>query len=484
MKIPQPIINKTKWAMSLSLLAATATATNPEKPNIVFFLIDDMGWSDLTCYGSDYYETPNIDRLTENGVRFTNAYAACTVSSPTRASILTGKYPGRLHITGAIPILGYKRINQGKGTPLKDADYVMNLPLEEVTIAESLKSAGYATASIGKWHVCDDEAYYPEKQGFDINIGGGRFGNTQNYFYPYKNKWRMAPGYPYREWKTLPDGVEGEYITDRLTSEATKFIEKNANKPFFLYFPHYAVHTPIQAKQELEEKYRNKPIDAKRGHKSPEYAAMIESVDQSIAAVMKKLESLGIADNTIIIFTSDNGGHYKFTSNYPFRGNKGNFYEGGIRVPLIINWPGVTKTSVVDNPVISNDFYPTLLEMVNLPLNQKQHCDGLSLVNLLKGKSKLKRDDLFWHFPNYIGEGHLNPSNPLSVIRHKNYKLIESLEDGSLELYDLKNDPQEKHNLATEKKSLATKLQKKLDNWRKKTGVQMPEVNPDYVKNL
>jgi len=477
-------IKKTKYAVSLSLLAATTTTiTAQKKPNIVFFLIDDMGWSDLSSYGSEYYETPNIDKLAENGVKFTNAYSASTVSSPTRASILTGKYPGRLHITGAIPILGYMRIKNGKGTPLKDADYVMNLPLEEVTIAEALKSAGYATASIGKWHVCDDEAYYPEKQGFGVSIAGGRSGSTQNYFYPYDNKWRMAPGYPFRHWKTLPDGVDGEYLTDRLTDEATKFIEQNVNNPFFLYFPHYAVHTPIQAKKELEEKYKNKPVDAKRDHKSPEYAAMIESVDQSIGAVMKKLESLGIADNTIIIFTSDNGGHYKYTSNYPFRGNKGNFYEGGIRIPLIVNWPGVTKTSVVDVPVTSPDFYPTILQMANLPLMNEQHSDGLSLVQVLKGKNRLKRDNLFWHFPNYIGAGHLNPSNPLSVIRHKNYKLIESLEDGSLELYDLKNDIEEKHNLASEKKALATKLQKMLENWRKKTGVQMPEINPDFDKN-
>jgi len=352
------MIKKIASIANLTLLTVCSAnvAEAQNKPNIIFFLVDDLGWSDISCYGSDYYETPNIDKLTQNGVRFTNSYASCTVSSPTRASILTGKYPGRLHITHAIPIKGYLRIDGGKGTPLKDADYVMNLPLEEVTIAEALKPAGYATASIGKWHVCDEEAYFPQYQGFDINIGGDGHGNTENYFYPYNNRWRMAPGYPYKEWKTLPDGKEGEYLTDRLTNEAVSFIENNKDKPFFLYFAHYAVHTPIQAIKNIEEKYANKPIDKLRDHKNPAYAAMIESVDNSMGALVDKLEKLGISKNTIIIFASDNGGHGKFTSNYPFRGNKGNFYEGGIRVPLIINWPGVTTSAESDVPVISTDF--------------------------------------------------------------------------------------------------------------------------------
>lgn len=478
------MIKKIASIANLTLLTVCSAnvAEAQNKPNIIFFLVDDLGWSDISCYGSDYYETPNIDKLTQNGVRFTNAYASCTVSSPTRASILTGKYPGRLHITHAIPIKGYLRIDGGKGTPLKDADYVMNLPLEEVTIAEALKPAGYATASIGKWHVCDEEAYFPQYQGFDINIGGDGHGNTENYFYPYNNRWRMAPGYPYKEWKTLPDGKEGEYLTDRLTNEAVSFIENNKDKPFFLYFAHYAVHTPIQAIKSIEEKYANKPIDKLRDHKNPAYAAMIESVDNSMGALVDKLEKLGISKNTIIIFASDNGGHGKFTSNYPFRGNKGNFYEGGIRVPLIINWPGVTTSAESDVPVISTDFYPTILQMANLPLNPKQHIDGISLLPILKGNGKILREDLFWHFPNYTGTGHPNPSSPLSVIRHKNYKLIESLEDGSLELYDLEKDIKEQNNLASEKPELAKKLQKILADWRTKTKVQMPEVNPDYEK--
>lgn len=470
-------------SLSILPLVFQGCKTEEPKPNFVFFLVDDMGYSDAGCFGSNYYETPNIDRLAQQGMRFTSAYAACTVCSPTRASILTGKYPGRLHITHAIPIQGYKRLVEGTATPLKDADYVMNLPLEEVTIAEALKPAGYATISIGKWHVCKNPEYYPEYQGFDRNIGGNGHGNTEEYFYPYHNKWRMAEGYPWEEWNTLPDGVPGEYITDRLTDDAVKFIDENKDRPFFLYLPHYAVHTPIQAIDSLIKKYEKKPVDSIKGHNKPAYAAMIESVDNSMGAIMKKLEELGLDKNTIIIFTSDNGGHGRWTSNYPFRGNKGNFYEGGIRVPLIIKWPGVTKPATTcDDPVISTDFYPTMLQMANLPLMPKQHMDGLSLLPLLKNKGNLNRYALYWHFPNYTGTGHPNPSSPLSVVRYKNWKLIESLEDGHLELYDLKNDIHEDKNMADEKPDIAEGLQRKLVAWRKDVNVQMPEVNPDYIK--
>ncbi|TNF42925.1 MAG: DUF4976 domain-containing protein [Bacteroidetes bacterium] len=467
----------------LPLIIQGCNAQEQQKPNFVFFLIDDMGYSDVGCFGSDYYETPNIDRLASQGMKFTSAYAASTLSSPTRSSILTGKYPGRLHITHAIPIQGYKRLEKGTATPLKDADYVMNLPLEEVTIAEALKPAGYATISIGKWHVCDEEAYFPEYQGFDRNVGGNGHGNTENYFYPYHNKWRMAPDYPWIEWNTLPDGKPGEYITDRLTEEAVKFIEENKERPFFLYLPHYAVHTPIQAIDSIIHKYEAKPADTIKGHTKPGYAAMIESVDISMGVIMKKLEELGLDDNTVVIFTSDNGGHGRWTSNWPWRGNKGNFYEGGIRVPLIIKWPGKAKAgSVCDVPVISTDFYPTMLEMANLDLMPEQHMDGLSLAPLLKNSGSLNRSDLYWHFPNYTGTGHPDPSGPLSVIRHENWKLIENFEDGSLELYDLENDPKESINLADQKPELAAELRNMLVQWRNETRVQMPEVNPDYIK--
>ncbi len=467
----------------LPLILQGCEAKDQPRPNFVFFLVDDMGYSDVGCYGSDYYETPNIDRLASQGMSFTSAYAASTLSSPTRSSILTGKYPGRLHITHAIPIQGYKRLGNGTATPLKDADYVMNLPLEEVTIAEALKPAGYATISIGKWHVCTDEAYFPEYQGFDRNVGGNGHGNTADYFYPYHNKWRMAPGFPWIEWNTLPDGKPGEYITDRLTQEAVKFIEENRDKPFFLYLPHYAVHTPIQAIDSLIRKFEAKPVDSIKGHTKASYAAMIESVDNSMGLIMNKLEELGLAENTIIIFTSDNGGHGRWTSNWPWRGNKGNFYEGGIRVPLIIKWPGKVKAgSVCDVPVISTDYYPTMLQMAELDLMPEQHMDGVSLLPLLKDNGSIPERDLFWHFPNYTGTGHPDPSGPLSVIRHKDWKLIENFEDESLELYDLKNDPKETTNLADKEPDLAGELKEKLVKWRQEAGVQMPEVNPDYIK--
>jgi len=478
-------ISLTGYAAGLCLmpLLFEGCKTHEPKPNFIFFLIDDMGYSDVGCFGSDYYETPNIDRLAQQGMRFTSAYAASTLSSPTRASILTGKYPGRLHITHAIPIQGYKRLGGGTATQLKDADYVMNLPLEEVTIAEALKPAGYATISIGKWHVCDDSAYFPEYQGFDKNIGGNGHGNTENYFYPYHNRWRMAEGYPWEEWNTLPDGVSGEYITDRLTKEALRFIEENRNRPFFLYLPHYAVHTPIQAIDSIIKKYEAKPADTARGHTKAAYAAMIESVDISMGVIMKKLEELGLDNNTIIIFTSDNGGHGRWTSNWPWRGNKGNFYEGGIRVPLIIKWPGATTPgSVSDVPVISTDFYPTMLQMAHMPLMPEQHMDGTSIVPLLNNKGTISREALYWHFPNYTGTGHPNPSGPLGVIRYHDWKLIENFENDSLELFDLRNDPKESRNLASESPEMAARLRSMMVKWREEVKVQMPEVNPDYVK--
>jgi len=452
-----------------------------QPPNIIFFLVDDLGWSDVGCYGSDYYKTPHIDKLADEGIRFTNAYASCTVCSPTRASILTGKYPGRLRITHAIPIKGYTRINDGKGTPLKDADYKMNLQLEEVTIAEALKNTGYATAMMGKWHVCWDKEFYPEYQGFDLNVGGNNMGYPGNYFYPYQGRWRMADGYPWIEWNTLSDGVVGEYLTDRLTDEALKFIEKNKKQPFFLYLSHYAVHTPIQAKEDIIEKYNNIPADSSKGHIHPNYAAMIESVDQSMDALMKKLDDLNLTKNTIVIFTSDNGGHGKWTSNYPLRGNKGNFYEGGIRVPLIFKWPEKIEAGKISNlPVISTDFYPTLLEMANLPLMPDQHRDGVSLWSSIKKDIEIERDALYWHFPNYIGAGHPNSSKPCGVILSDGWKLIEWFESGDCELYHLTEDIRENNNIAEEMPDKVNELQKKLAQWRKNVNAQMPVVNPDF----
>ena len=471
--------------VGILLLVFFGCNNKPERPpNIVFFLVDDLGWSDVGVYGSDYYKTPNIDKLANEGIRFTNAYASSMVCSPTRASILTGKYPGRLRITTAIPIKGYMRIDGGKGTPLKDVDYVMNMPLEEITLAEALKPAGYATATMGKWHVCDDPEYYPEYQGFDINLGGSNRGHTADHFYPYYGKWRMTEGYPWIEWNTLPDGVPGEYLTDRLTVEAVNFIEKNKERPFLLYLSHYAVHTPIHAKEDKIEKYKDNPVDSAKGHIHPAYAAMIESVDESMGSLMRKLEELQLSDNTIIIFTSDNGGHGRWTSNYPLRGNKGNFYEGGIKVPLIINWANkIKKGEVSETPVISTDLYPTILDMANLPLIPEQHMDGISLWPSISGGDDVDRDALYWHFPNYINKGHPNPATPCSVIQSGRWKLIERFEYGTYELYDLNNDVSEENDLSEEMPEKVNELAEKLKVWRQDLDVQMAEVNPDYQKN-
>lgn len=473
-----------KAALLLTLLPPLLSGSVKKKdkrPNIVFILIDDMGYSDIGCYGSTYYETPNIDKLAKQGIKFTNAYAASTLCSPTRASILTGKYPGRLHITHAIPIEGYSRL---PNTPLMDADYTKNLPLEEVTFAEVLKNDGYKTAAIGKWHVCWDKQYFPQSQGFDQNMGGGGMGSTMDYFYPYAGKWKMNPQSPVVEWQVFPDGKKGEYLTDRLTDETLRFIEQNKEGPFLAYLQHYGVHTPIQAKDSLIKKYLRKPVDSLKRHTHPKYAAMIESIDESVGRIMRKLDELGLSDNTIVVFTSDNGGHGRITSNWPFRGNKGNFYEGGIRVPLIIKWPGHIKSGrSTDAQFISTDFYPTLLGLAHLYAGE-EYIDGINQAPLLTQDKSISRNRLlFWHFPNYTGTGHPNASGPCSVIRDGKWKLLEYFEDGSLELYDLQKDIKEKNNLAKLYPQVTADLHKKLAEWRKEAKVQMPRLNPAYQAN-
>jgi len=431
------------------------------EPNFIFILIDDLGWKDLSCYGSSYYETPNIDRLAGEGIRFTNAYSACTVCSPSRAAILTGKYPARLHITDWIT---------GEEHPwakLRIPDWTKYLPLEEVTIAEELKSLGYTTAHIGKWHLTNKqdtaELYYPKNQGFDLNVGGCYFGHPfHGYFDPYK--------IPH-----LKDRKKGEYLTDRLTDEAIHFIEKNKDKPFFLYLAHYAVHAPIQAKESMIEKYRNKP--GSNGQNNPVYAAMIESVDKSIWKIMKKLEELKIAEKTVIFFTSDNGGLvlHQITSNAPLRAGKGSAYEGGVRVPLIVRWPGVVKPgSVCDIPVIGVDFYPTILQTVGVKLTHP--VDGVSILPLLKQTGSLEREVVYWHYPHY----HVGGATPYSAIRHGDLRLIKFYEDGRLELYNLKEDIGEKNNLTLKSSKKALELYKTLDYRLKSAKAQMPTLNPDY----
>ena len=463
------------------LLLPTFAQAADRKPNIVFILADDLGQRDLGCYGSTFYETPNIDALAKSALRFTDAYAACNVCSPTRAAIMTGKYPQRLGITDWLP--GRKDMPDQRLLRPKLADH---LPLEEVTIAEALKDAGYATGFFGKWHLGGNE-YWPDKQGFDVNIGGCQLGHPPSYFSPYK-----IPA--------IADGPKGEYLTDRLTDEACKFIESNQSKPFFLYLPHYAVHNPQQAKPELIDHFKTKakasPALAdglefiedhgrkvRQFQNHPTYAANIASLDQSVGRILAKLSDLRLDDNTIVIFTSDNGGLSTAegtpTSNAPLRMGKGWNYEGGVRVPLIVKWPGVTKSATVcETPTISTDFYATLLEIAGLPPRPTQHLDSVSIVPALKGQSMPDRP-LFWHYPHYSNQG----GPPSAAVRLGDFKLHEFFEDHHVELYDLKQDAGEQHDLARSMPDKAKQLLDQLHAWQKSVAAAFPTRNPNYDPN-
>jgi len=434
-----------------------AARSSTVKPNFVFILIDDMGWRDLACYGSTFYETPHIDRLAAQGMRFTDAYAACPVCSPTRASILTGKYPARLNLTDWIP--GHKR----PFARLRVPEFNQELPLAEVTIAEALKPAGYVSASIGKWHL-GTKPFWPEKQGFDVNFGGTHQGQPPSYFAPYK-----IPN--------ISKAADGEYLTDRLADEAAAFIEKNRDRPFFLYLAHYAVHTPLMARQEVIAKYaaKAKPDQPQRNAK---YAAMVQSVDDSVGRIMAKLDALGLADRTVVFFMSDNGGLIGPTSNLPLRAGKGSLYEGGIREPMIVRWPGVVAAGVAEKAVVTSvDFFPTILALAGVaPAAPDPSIDGASLVPLLAPQGELAPVPVYWHYPHY----HPGGATPGGVIRDGDYKLIEFFEDGRVELYNLKEDLGEKKDLAAAMPEKAAQLRRKLADWRRKTGARMPTPNPDY----
>ncbi len=457
------------------------------KPNVIIILIDDMGYKDLGCYGSSFYETPNIDKLAYDGMLFTQGYATCPVCSPSRASIMTGKYPARVGLTNFIG-----RHTQGK---VIDAPYFRYLPLEEYAMPKALKAGGYATWHVGKWHLGGEE-YAPEKHGFDVNIGGCHMGGPQNgYFSP----WNID---------TLSNGDDGDYLTDRLTDEAINLIDKNKEKPFFMYLSHYAVHTPLMAKQEDIERFEQKakrmkldkidplvvgdrfPCEHKYDQKITRrtvqshtvYAAMIYNLDYNVGKLIDKLKADGIYDDTIIFFTSDNGGlstsEGSPTCNAPLAEGKGWMYDGGVREPFIVKATGITpEKSVCNVPVTGADLYPTILELAGLAPIPEQHKDGVSIVPLLKGGDELDREAIYWHYPHYGNQG----GTPGAAVRMGDYKLIKFFEDNHIELYNLEQDISEVFDIKNQQPDIAQKLEQMLEQWLVEVNAKIPEVNESYV---
>lgn len=472
----------------LSVLSGCRSTAQPERPpNIVFVLVDDMGWTDSGTYGSKFYETPNIDRLAREGVKFTQAYAAASICSPTRASIMTGKHPARLQITDWIP--GQGNQPNRKLLQVEDRDY---LPREETTVAELLKEQGYTTAHMGKWHL-GGEGYLPEDQGFDVNVAGNHRGSPPGYFYPYKRG-------DYQLEKLAATGQSGEHLTSRMGAEAAGFISAHKDEPFFLHLSYYAVHTPLQTKERLEEKYIAKAasmampdrpeVGQEHGHqarlvqRNPVFAGMVESMDRSVGQVLKAIEEAGVEEETVVVLFSDNGGlstkvNSLPTANYPLRAGKGWLYEGGIREPLIVKWPGTTRPgSVVEEPVVSTDFFPTIAEIAGVSLTKQEPLDGVSLVPLLNQRQDtLGREALYWHYPHYHGGG----NKPSGAIRKGDYKLIQYFEDNTLELYNLDKDLGEQHNLAEEMPGKTQELLEELNTWRQDVNAQMSKPNPQYA---
>lgn len=457
------------------------------RPNILFILLDDLGWRDLGCYGSTFYETPVLDQLAEEGMRFTDAYAACPVCSPTRASLLTGKYPATVGVTDYIDWSNGWHPLRGR---VVDVPYLKQLPLEEFNLARALKEGGYQTWHVGKWHLGGPE-FYPDKQGFDVNLGGYEAGLPEGgYFAPWK-----VPN--------LPPAEEGTYLTDFITDQAIELIRnRDPGRPFFLNMCHYAVHTPIEAPEPLVEKYREKaarlgldklqqveigesfPTEQLRHanvrrrlvQAHPKYAAMIENMDWNIGRLLAEVD-----DNTLVIFTSDNGGlstaEGSPTTNRPLAEGKGWMYEGGTREPLIVRWPGhVEPGSECHSLVTSPDFYPTLLEAAGLPPRPEQHVDGMSFLPALRGAADFERGPIFWHYPHYGNQG----GTPGSSVREGDWKLIEFFEDGRLELYNLREDLGETNNVAAANPKITAGLHGKLKAWRERIEAKIPQPNPGW----
>ena len=452
------------------------------KPNIIIIHVDDLGWADLSVQGSTFYETPHIDGLASGGIRFTDGYASASVCSPTRAALMTGKYPARIGITdwiraefqgGIIPEDGRNPsgYDENTGQPLITPLNPLWLEHNEVTLAELLAEAGYINAHIGKWHL-GAENWYPETQGFHINIGGADLGEPPSFFDPYFSE---RAGYI----PTLEPREEGEYLTDREAWEAAKFIREHKDGPFFLHYAPYAVHTPIQAKQELIERYQSKPPTFQD---NPVYAAMVHSLDEAVGRIIRELEDNGIREKTLIIFTSDNGGldRSDATTNNPFRSGKGYPYEGGIRVPFIVNWPGVIDAARVSyEPVTSFDILPTVMDAAGIRLSEELVIDGMSVWNhiLSGGREPLSRDALIWHFPHYR-QGRIIP--PYSIIRSGEWKLIKWWEGPEYELYNLFDDIGETTDLAKDNPERVEELQLRLMEKLDEIGAKLPKENPLY----
>ncbi len=455
-------LRKTTIWLLISLFAGCNSGQIQEStPNIVFILVDDLGYTDVGYINlKDGVQTPNIDKLALSGMVFSDAYAACPVCSPTRASILTGKYPATLKLTNHIPGRGMESYFElvNKGREFKDAVYLDHLPVEEITIAEALKEQGYATGFIGKWHLAGEgsihtsdgivnASYHPEYQGFDVNIAGCAYGQPASYFSPYRNG-------------TLPDGEDGEYLTDRLGDEAVRFITENKEQPFFLNLSTYTVHTPLRAPEETIEKYNGNT-----------YFAMIEELDQNVGKIMTCLEELDLIENTLVIFYSDNGGLF---DNTPLHGIKSSLNEGGIRVPLIISWPGkIIAGSSCEEAVTSVDFFPTLLELADASPESYPGLEGISMMPLLLGNGDFPERAIYWHFPH-------NRGNNLSMgaaIREGEWKLVRRFDTEELFLYNLEEDLGEERNLFLEYPEKTEDLLEKLEKWQEEVGAVMPEKN-------
>lgn len=459
----------------LLLVAAGAdlTRVRAAPPNIILIVADDLGWADLGCYGADLHETPNLDRLAKQSLRFTTAYAPAPVCTPTRAAIMIGKHPARLHMT---------IWREAAAKPPRDRKLVPpvvreDLPFEETTLAESLAAAGYFTAHIGKWHLGETESF-PEAHGFDFHVGGNHWGAPATHFFPFRGagfgEKRYVPG--------LPWGKPGDYLADRLTDVATDVMRRVKDRPFFINLWHYGVHTPIEAKPDDIAHFEGRKRPAFH-HQNAKFAAMVKNLDDNVGRLLAAVDEQGIAEQTVIVFASDNGGYvnpwglepdWPVTNNYPLRSGKGSLYEGGLRVPLIIRAPGLTPAGqTCDRPVVLTDLYRTLQELAQIEpnLDAAQRADGESLIPLFKApQAAVSRDTFYWHYPHYY------PTNtPSSSIRHGDWKLVEYYEDDRAELYDLAGDPREMHDQSATNADKVTELRSELRSWLKNVGAQMPQ---------